>query len=114
MLTKNDLSQIKTAIQNTIQPKIEALGMEIKAIKKNMATKDDLRGMATKDDLKEMATKVDLKNLEIKLLEKIEDSEMEIIETVDKHKEDKEAVEVLEKRVERLEDDAGLPPFADQ
>ena len=61
-----------------------------------------------------MSTKEDMKALEVKLLERIEESQMEIIAAVDKHKADKESVKVLEKRVERLEDNAGLPPYADQ
>ena len=77
-----------------------------------MATKEDLKTMATKEDLKTMATKEDLKRLEVRLTEKIEEAQMEIIATVDKHKADKETVNVLEKRVGRLEDNAGLPPYA--
>lgn len=109
MLIKNDLSQIKTVVQEAIRP-------EIQALKKSMATKEEMRTLETrlKNEMKNMATKNDLKNLQIKLLEKIEESEMEIITTVDKHKEDKESVKVLQKRVERLEDNAGLPPYADQ
>jgi len=149
MLTKTDLSQIKTVVQETIRPQIETLkknmatkddlkgmatkddlkGMATKDDLKGMATKDDLKGMATKDDLKGMATKDDLKKLETglrgeletglkglekRLIEKIEESEMEIITVVDKHKEDKETVRVLEKRVDRLEDNAGLPPLPNQ
>lgn len=76
--------------------KLSAIGKAINIIKENMATKNDL------------------KNLEVKLLEKIEDSQMEIIAVVDEHKEDKESVKVLEKRVERLEDNAGLPPYSNQ
>ena len=79
-----------------------------------MATKDDLKGMATKDDLKGMATKDDLKNLETSLMERIDEAQMEIIATVDKHKADKSDVDNLEKRVERLEDNAGLPPYPTQ
>lgn len=124
MLTKSDLSKIKTTVQETIRPQIDAL-------KKNMATKDDLKGMATKDDLKNLEAKfegkleTDLKRLEkrvndkienfkIEIIERIEESEMEIIATVDKHKEDKETVKVLGKRVDRLEENAGLPPFPAQ
>lgn len=149
MLTKDDLSQIKTVVIETIQPEIKALGMEIKTIKKTIATKDDLEGMATKDDLKTMATKDDLKGMatkddlkgletslrgrfktglkglrielksDIKALEKrlvgrIDEAQMEIITTVDKHKADKVKVVNLEKRVDRLEDNAGLPPFPTQ
>lgn len=98
MLTKNDLSQIKTVIREAIQP-------EIRTLKKSMATKDDIKDVATKNDLK---------NLEVKLLEKMDESQMEIIAAVDKHKADKGKVDNLEKRVERLEDNAGLPPYADQ
>lgn len=94
-----------------VDKKLASIGKAISAIKKIMATKDDLKGMATKDDIKNMATKDDLKNLEIRLLEKMDESQMEIIAAVDKHKADKETVEVLEKRVDRLENNAGLPPF---
>lgn len=76
--------------------KLATIGKAINIIKGNMATKNDL------------------KNLEVKLLEKIEDSQMEIIAVVDEHKEDKENVKVLGKRVERLEDNAGLPPYSGQ
>jgi capsule polysaccharide export protein KpsE/RkpR len=96
MLTKNDLSQIKTVVRETIQPEIRALGAEIKTIKKSMATK------------------VDMKALETKLIGRIDDAQMEIIATVDKHKADKDKVDSLEKRVERLEDNSGLPPYAGQ
>ena len=105
MLTKSDLSQIKTVVRETIHPEIKALDTEIKTLKKGMATKDDLKGMATKDDLK---------NLETSLMERIDEAQMEIIATVDKHKADKSDVDNLEKRVERLEDNAGLPPYPTQ
>lgn len=114
MLTKNDLSQIKTVVRETIQPEIKALTTEIKIIKKSMATKEDLKSMATKEDIKNMATKDDLKNLEKRLIERVDEAQMEIIATVDKHKADKAKVNNLEKRVDRLEDNSGLPPFADQ
>ena len=125
MLTKNDLSQIKNVVQEIIRPQINGLDTEIKAlggeittIKKTMATKEDLKGMATKEDLKGMATKVDLetglKGLEKRLIERIDEAQMEIIATVDKHKADKSEVDNLEKRVERLEDNAGLPPYPNQ
>ncbi|HZE86948.1 MAG TPA: hypothetical protein VE090_01955, partial [Methylomirabilota bacterium] len=44
---------------------------EIKAsearIRKDMATKDDIKNMATKDDIKDMATKQDLQKMEKRL-----------------------------------------------
>ncbi|MBI4089359.1 MAG: hypothetical protein HY424_01470 [Candidatus Levybacteria bacterium] len=98
MLTKNDLSQIKTVVTETIKP-------EVKALRKTMVTKEDLKGMATKEDMK---------GLEKRLIERIDEAQMEIIATVDKHKADKDKVENLEKRVERLEDNSGLPPYVDQ
>lgn len=85
---------------NKIDKILDAIQKAITAINKNMATKDDINNMATKDDLK---------NLETRLIERIDDAQMEIIATVDRHKEDKNRVRVLEKRVERLEDNAGLP-----
>lgn len=85
-----------------ISKKLAAIEKSIGTIRENMATKADIRNMATK---------ADMKNLEVKLLEKIDESQMEIIAAVDRHKADKETVEVLEKRVERLEDNAGLPPL---
>ena len=99
---------------NDISKKLASIEKVISAIKGNMATKDDIKGMATKQDLKAMATKKDLKSLESKILDRMEESQMEIIAAVDKHKADKESIIVLEKRVERLEDNAGLPPYADQ
>ena len=96
MLTRNDLSQIKTVVKETIQPEIKSLNGEIRTIKKSMATKEDLKG------------------LEKKLIERIDEAQMEIIATVDKHKTDKTTTDNLEKRVERLEDNAGLPPYPNQ
>ena len=90
MLTKNDLSQIKNVVQEIIRPQINGLDTEIKAlggeittIKKTMATKEDLKGMATKVDLE-----TGLKGLEKRLIERIDEAQMEIIATVDKHKAD--------------------------
>ncbi|MBU4098804.1 hypothetical protein KJ980_04085, partial [Patescibacteria group bacterium] len=37
-----------------------------KRIRKDMATKDDIKNMATKDDIKNMATKDDIKNMATK------------------------------------------------
>ena len=91
MLTKNDLSQIKNVVQEIIRPQINGLDTEIKAlggeittIKKTMATKEDLKGMATKVDLE-----TGLKGLEKRLIERIDEAQMEIIATVDKRKTDK-------------------------
>lgn len=116
MLTKNDLSQIKTVVLEIIQP-------EIKALKKGMATKDDLKGMASKIDLRNLEARltgdikgltVNMKSLEKRLIERTDEAQMEIIATVDKHKADKEDIKTLGKRVDRLEDNVGLPPYADQ
>ena len=41
---------------------MEAVRDDIETIKKNMATKDDLKNFATRDDLKNFATRDDLKN----------------------------------------------------
>lgn len=83
MLTKNDLSQIKTVVRDVIQPEIKTL-----------------RG--------------EMKTLERKLIDRIDEAQMEIITTVDKHKADKVKVNNLEERVVRLEDNAGLPPYSAQ
>ena len=94
-----------------IDKKLTTIENAISVIKRNMATKDDIKNMATKDDLKNLESgfKSQIKHLEVRLIEKIDEAEMEIIQTVDKHKADKESIAVLEKRVERLEDNAGLP-----
>ena len=84
--------------------KLVAIQKAISAIRKTMATKDDIKNMATKDDIK---------NLELKIVEKIDEAQMEIIATVDKHKADKESIKVLEKRIDRLEENADLPPYLD-
>ena len=108
------IEKVISAIKGNMATKDDIKNMATKQDLKTMATKDDIKGMATKQDLKAMATKKDLKSLESKLLERMEESQMEIIAAVDKHKADKESIIVLEKRVERLEDNAGLPPYADQ
>ena len=111
MLTKSDLSQIKNVVRETIQP-------EIKALKKSMATKEDMRILETglKDEMKSLETglKDEMKSLEKRLIERIDEAQMEIIATVDKHKADKVNVGILEKRVDRLENNAGLPPYSNQ
>lgn len=129
MLTRDDLSQIKTVVQETIQPEIKAVGIEIKILKKNMSTKEDMRTLETrlKGDMKNLETRLnggmkslevglkgDMKGLEKRLIEKIDEAQMEIIEVVDTHKADKVSVDILQKRVERLEDNAGLPPYSSQ
>ena len=45
---------------------LEQMQNEIKDIKANMATKEDLAGMATKEDLAGMATKQDIANMATK------------------------------------------------
>lgn len=67
---------------------LDTIQKTIIAIKKNMATKQDLKTMTIKDDIKNMATKKDLKSLETRLIARIDDAQMEIIATVEKHKAD--------------------------
>lgn len=119
MATRDDLKNLKAEFKDDLKgmatkDDLKKLETDLRDELKGMATKDDIKNMATKDDLKGMATKDDLKNLEIKLLAKMEESEMEIIAVVDEYKEDKENVRILEKRVDRLEDNAGLPPLPTQ
>ena len=115
-----------SAIKGTMATKEDMKTMVTKEDLRTMATKEDLKRMATKEGLKSvrgdmknlesrlkgdinnMATKEDMKRLEVRLTEKIEEAQMEIIATVDKHKADKETINVLEKRVDRLEDSANL------
>ncbi|MDO8583006.1 MAG: hypothetical protein Q7R51_00560 [bacterium] len=95
------------------------------------ATKDDLKGMATKSDLKNLETRltgdmkgleiglkgdfeIGLKGLEKRLTERFDESQMEIVAAVDKNKADKDDVKVLKEKVDRLEDNAGLPPYPNQ
>ena len=94
MLTKSDLSQIKSAVQEVIRPQINGLDKKIDSL--------------------QQSTEKDMKGLETRLMGRIDEAQMEIIATVDKHKADKARVDILEKRVVRLEDNSGLPPFADQ
>ena len=51
---------------NIIVSAINEMKTEIKSVKKQMLTKEDLNGMATKDDIKNMATKDDFKNMATK------------------------------------------------
>ena len=94
MLTKSDLSQIKNIVQEVVRPQINGLDKKIDSLKQS--------------------TGKDMKGLETRLMGRIDEAQMEIIATVDKHKADKARVDILEKRVVRLEDNSGLPPFADQ
>lgn len=107
MLTKNDLSQIKTVVQETIHPEIKALKQDIKSLETRLT--GDIKNL--KVNMKNLETRLtdDMENMEVKLIERIDDAQMEIITTVDKHKADKEDVKTLGKRVDRLEDNAGLP-----
>jgi ubiquinone biosynthesis protein UbiJ len=98
MLTRGDLSQIKIVVQETLRPEIDEL---------KQSTKKDMKGLETR-------LKGDMKDLEKRLIDRIDDAEMEIIKTVDEHKADRTNVDILEKRVERLEDNAGLPPYPNQ
>ena len=113
MLTKNDLSQIKTVVQKAILPEIKALKQSTKKDIKTLET-----GLEAKFEtgLKGLETRLNnrIENFRTEIIEGIEESEMEIIATVDKHKADKEIVGVLEKRVVRLEDNAGLSPLPTQ
>ena len=126
MLTKNDLSQIKTVVQEAMQP-------EIKALKKSIATKEDMKTLETglRGEMKTLETGLKgeletglkglekrfngkMENFETRLMERIDEAQMEIIATVDKHKADKLQVNNLQERVVRLEDNAGLPPYPSQ
>ena len=109
MLTKSDLSQIKSAVQEVIRPQINGLDKKIDSLKQS--TEKDMKGLEVRlgDRLK-----TGLKGLETRLMGRIDEAQMEIIATVDKHKADKARVDILEKRVVRLEDNSGLPPYIDQ
>lgn len=117
---------------NDVSKRLAAIEKGISEIKENMSTKGDMRDLESrltgdiktlesglKGDMKNLEgrLKSDMKQLEIRIVERIEErideAQMEIIATVDKHKADKDIVRVLEKRVERLEDNAGLPPHLD-
>lgn len=85
---------------------IKQLFEEIRSIKKalaNVVTKEEAKHLATKDDLKNFATKDDLKKLKDDLIEEIKESEGFIVSSVDKNKADKGVVDVLDKRVTRIE-----------
>ena len=93
----------------------------IEGLRKEMATKDDLKHFATKEDLKHFATKEDLKDVATK--DDMKRSEVRILQAVDKiatvfdkvekdHAADKllhdRHEKRLEKRLEKLEAKAGL------
>lgn len=84
---------------NDISKKLADIEKSISAMRRNLATKEDLKNLETRvnDNLS-----TGLKNLETKLLDRIEQAQMEIVETVDKHKADKDNVKVF---------NSGLPPF---
>ena len=120
MLTKNDLSQIKNIVQEVTRPQINGLDKKIDSLKQS--TEKDMKSLETglKNDMKGLEVrlgdrlKTGLKGLETRLMGRIDEAQMEIIATVDKHKADKTKVDILEKRVVRLEDNSVLPPYIDQ
>ena len=72
--------------------------------------------MLTSDDLIQVQRVIhaEIQSLEKRLAERIDKAQMEIIEVVDKNKADSGVVTELAKRVDRLEDHAGLPPYPAQ
>lgn len=100
-----------------VNKRLAAIEKGIGEIKESMSTKGDMKTLESglRGDMKHLESGFQsaMKNLEGRLMEKIDEAQMEIIETVDKHKADKESIKVLEKRVESLEDNAGLPPHLD-
>lgn len=86
-------------MQNDTVIKLEKLELAIEKIALSMATKQDVGQL----EISLSKIKEDLSKTEKRLLEKIDDSQAEIIAVVDKHKADKTTVIALEKRVQRLE-----------
>ncbi len=78
-MTTTDIKQIEKLISKALT---------------NVATKDDLKNFATKDDLKNMATQI---------IEDLSDVITGLIESVDEKKADKSEVELIKKRVEKIE-----------
>jgi len=72
-------------IGNLLDQKLKPIKDEQKAIRQEMATKEDLKQFATKDDLaelrKEMATKEDLKNLRDEIIEGVSTTVFDAIRT---------------------------------
>ena len=77
LATKQDLEEVKTTLRQEIEEirknmatKEDLKGLatkeELEEIKRVMATKEDIKDMATKEDIKNMATKEDLKGLATK------------------------------------------------
>lgn len=77
---------------------------EFAAIRREMATKDDLKNFATKDDLKNFATKDDLKEFKEEVVREIShkviQSNDKVISKLDLYYKDRAAHDMLHKRIE--------------
>lgn len=87
-MSPQDLKQIKALLKEELN---------------GVATKKDLQGFSTRDDLQKFTTKKDIRILKKELEQKIDESAAYVIESVDKHKADREDVEKVEKRVDKIE-----------
>lgn len=98
---------MKSMDPKTIKQLEQIFNKSLLSLEKRMgqkfATKKDLKVLVTRSDLKHFTRKADLLEMKNELLKKIDDTEMNIIATVDKHKADKDTFEQLNKRVSRLE-----------
>lgn len=103
-MTNTDLQQIDKLLQKRL---------------KDFATKDDLKNFATKDDLKkelaQYATKEDLRKslamLRKQIKEDIDEAAMDVFKSADKRKAEKENLEKLEKRVDKIEEHLQISPI---
>lgn len=115
MLTKNDLQQIKTVVDDSLHPikeDVSDLKKDVSSLKINILTlrsdfltlKTDVSGL--KQDMGTVKTKLDeLYDFSVESIDNILDWTNEIHTSIVQNK--------LPKRVERLEKHSGLPQFAD-
>ena len=90
-LTKTDLVQIKTVVNETVTEVVNPLisqamaGLATKTNLTSLATKDELKDLATKADVKNLATKADLDRMESRLVTAINLLERDSFTRLDDH-----------------------------
>ncbi|HYF81415.1 MAG TPA: hypothetical protein VEB00_00090 [Clostridia bacterium] len=95
------LNEIKDMKVN-ITTKEDLLGMATKMDIEGIATKEDLKGMVTKEDLKEIATSDDIRRIEAALFKFENKAESKFDALIDGYKQNTEAIYELRRDVENL------------
>ena len=101
--------KIKKATLDSLDKKIDQLGLRVFGIEKRFATKKDLERFATKDDLKKYATKDDIINFKDEILGEIRDMRDENVLITGRNSINRDMLEDHETRIGKLETAVSFP-----